>query len=78
MPIVSSFSTAAGSSKQVRHDQLMAVGGVYNSLMAEQTARIECIDASLKGDGTVANDESEQPTYGEEAAVPTHRRDREG
>ncbi len=50
-----------------RHDQLMAVGGVYNSLMAEQTARTECIDASSMGDGTVANDESEQPTYCEEA-----------
>ena len=67
MPTVSSFSTAAGSSKQARHDELMALGGVYNSLMAEQAARTERVDTSLKGDGTHASEGSAQPTYCEEA-----------
>ena len=50
-----------------RHAELMAKGGVYHRLMAEQASETAGIDAPVGGGGPLATGESTQPTYSEEA-----------
>ncbi len=50
-----------------RHGELMARGGVYHRLMAEQAAETTRVDAPVGGGGALATGESVQPTYSEEA-----------
>ena len=55
-----------------RHDELMAMDGVYRSLMAEQAERTKGVDTSLRADGALSTGESAQPTHCEEAQfLPT-------
>ncbi len=54
-----------------RHAELMAKGGVYHRLMAEQAAETTEIDAKVGGGGALATGGSTQPTYSEEAQFAT-------
>ncbi|NKB56665.1 MAG: thiol reductant ABC exporter subunit CydC [Alphaproteobacteria bacterium] len=49
------------------HSELMAKGGVYHRLMAEQAAETGRADAVIGGGGALATGESVTPTYSEEA-----------
>ena len=50
-----------------RHAELMAKGGVYHRLMAEQAAETGSVDVPIGGGGALATGENTQPTYSEEA-----------
>jgi len=49
------------------HGDLMARGGVYHSLMAEQAAETGHVEGIVGGGGALATGESVAPTYSEEA-----------
>jgi len=49
------------------HHELMAQGGVYHRLMAEQAAETARIEVPVDGGGTPAPDEGARPAYSEEA-----------
>lgn len=49
------------------HGELMAQGGVYHSLMAEQAAETGRAEGTVGGGGALATGESVAPTYSEEA-----------